>query len=141
MNEDTRLQNSKWLIPMNQSLHWTKDRFCSNYFELCNFKRVGHKQHILSTTLGRYRYRFVKSSVLAVFYKITRTSMLSRWAISLGWEIIPYMRSKCFIQRCKTVILLNGSAFPFPTQFLRCNSRDNLSLHLDYYISWCYSVR
>jgi hypothetical protein len=51
------------------------------------------------------------------------------------------MRSKCFIQRCKTVILWNGSASPFPTQFLRCNSRDNLSLHLNYYISWCYSVR
>jgi hypothetical protein len=67
MDEDTRLHNSKWLIPMNQYLHWTKDRFCSNYFELqCNFKSVGRKQHILSTTLGRYRYRFVKSSVLAV---------------------------------------------------------------------------
>ena len=51
------------------------------------------------------------------------------------------MRSKCFIQRCKTVILWNGSAFPFPTQFLRCNSRGNLSLHLNYYISWCYSAR
>ena len=45
------------------------------------------------------------------------------------------MRSKCFIQRCKTVILWNGSAFPFPTQFLRCNSRGNLSFHLNYYIS------
>ena len=43
------------------------------------------------------------------------------------------MRSKCFIQRCKKVILWNGSAFPFPTQFLRCNSRGNLSLHLNYY--------
>jgi hypothetical protein len=28
--------------------------------------RVGRKKHILSTTLGRYRYGFVKSSVLAV---------------------------------------------------------------------------
>ena len=28
------------------------------------------------------------------------------------------MRSKCFIPRCKTVILCNGSAFKFPTQFL-----------------------
>ena len=45
------------------------------------------------------------------------------------------------IQRCKTVILWNGSALTFPTQFLRCNSRRNLSLHLNnYYISWCYSV-
>jgi hypothetical protein len=44
--------------------------------------------------------------------------MLSRWAISLGLEIIPYMRSKCFIQRCKTVILWNGSAY-ISTQFLR----------------------
>jgi hypothetical protein len=135
MDEDTRLHNSKWLIPMNQSLHWTKDRFCSNYFELCNFKRVGCKQHILSTTLGSYRYRFVKSSVLAVYlYKITRMSMLSHWAISLGWEIIPYMRSKCFIQRCKTLILWNGSASSFPAQFLGCNSWGNLSLHLNYYI-------
>ena len=37
------------------------------------------------------------------------------------------MRSKCFIQRCKTVILCNGSAFKFPTQFIRRNSSDNLS--------------
>jgi hypothetical protein len=43
--------------------------------------------------------------------------MLSRWAISLGWEIIPYMRSKCFIQRCKTVILWNGSASHFQHSF------------------------
>jgi hypothetical protein len=50
------------------------------------------------------------------------------------------MRSKCFIQRRKAVIAWNWSAFPFPTQFLRCNSRGNLSLHLNYYISWCYSV-
>jgi hypothetical protein len=49
--------------------------------------------------------------------------------MSLGWEI-------CFIQRCKTIILWNGSAFTFPTQFLRCNSRGNLSLHLNYYISY-----
>jgi hypothetical protein len=73
--------------------------------------------------------------------KITRTLMLSLLAMSLGWEIIPYMRSKCFIQRCKTVMLCNGSAFIFPTQFSRRNSRGNLSLHLNYYISWCYSVR
>ena len=51
------------------------------------------------------------------------------------------MRSKCFIPRCKTVILCNGSAFKFPTQFLRRNSRGNLSLHLNYYISWCHSAR
>ena len=62
--------------------------------------------------------------------------LISRWVISPGWEIIPYMRSKCFIQRCKTVILWNGSAFTFPTQFLRCNSRGNLLLHLNYYVSW-----
>ena len=61
--------------------------------------------------------------------------------MSLGREIILYMRSKCFIQRYKTVTLCNGSAFKFPTQFLRRNSRGNLSLHLNYYISWCYSVR
>ena len=41
------------------------------------------------------------------------------------------MRSKCFIQRCKTVILWNGSASPFPTQFLRCNSRGNF--HFNYH--------
>jgi hypothetical protein len=62
-------------------------------------------------------------------------------AMSLSRAIILYMRSKCFIQRCKTVMLCNGSAFKFPTQFLRRNSRGNLSLHLNYYISWCYSVR
>ncbi len=39
------------------------------------------------------------------------------------------MRSKCFIQRCKTVILWNGSALTFPTQFLRCNSRGNYNYH------------
>jgi hypothetical protein len=33
----------------------TKDRFCSNHFELCNIMRVECKQHILSTTLRRYR--------------------------------------------------------------------------------------
>jgi hypothetical protein len=49
--------------------------------------------------------------------------------------------TKMFIQRCKTVILYNGSAFKFPTQFLRRNSRGNLSLHLNYYVTWCYSVR
>jgi hypothetical protein len=38
------------------------------------------------------------------------------------------MRSKCFIQRCKTVMLCNGSAFKFPIQFLRFNSRGNLSV-------------
>ena len=27
MVEDTRLHNSKWLIPLNQSPHLTKDRF------------------------------------------------------------------------------------------------------------------
>jgi hypothetical protein len=73
--------------------------------------------------------------------KIIRTLMICLLAMSLDWEIIPYMRSKCFIQRCKTVMLCNVSAFKFPTQFLRRNSRGNLSLHLNYYISWCYSVR
>ena len=27
MDEDTRLHNSEWLIPVNQSTHLTKDRF------------------------------------------------------------------------------------------------------------------
>jgi hypothetical protein len=31
----------------------TKDRFCSNHFELCYIMRVGRKQHILSTTLDK----------------------------------------------------------------------------------------
>ena len=51
------------------------------------------------------------------------------------------MQSKCIIQRCKTPILCHESAFKFPTQFLRRNSRGNLSLHLNYHISWCYSVQ
>ena len=46
------------------------------------------------------------------------------------------MQSKCIMQRCKTPILCNGSVFKFPTQFLRRNSRGNLSLHLNYHISW-----
>ena len=46
-----------------------------------------------------------------------------------------------YIQRCKTPILCNGSVFKFPTQFLRRNSRGNLPLHLNYHISWCYSVQ
>jgi hypothetical protein len=32
-----------------------KRPFCSNHFELCNLMHVGGKQHILSTTLRRYR--------------------------------------------------------------------------------------
>ena len=60
---------------------------------------------------------------------------------SLEIRFRPCMRSKCFIQRCKTVIFYNGLAFKFPTQFLRRNSRGNLSLDLNYYISLCYSVR
>ena len=40
---------------------------------------------------------------------------------------------KMFYTKCKTVILCNGSAFKFPTQFPRRNSRDNyLSLDLNY---------
>jgi hypothetical protein len=43
----------------------TKDRFCSNNFELCNLSmRVGRKQHILSTTLRRYRSFLLISLVL-----------------------------------------------------------------------------
>ena len=51
------------------------------------------------------------------------------------------MQSKCIIQPCKTLILCNGSVFKVPTQFLRRNSRGNLSLHLNYHISWSYSVQ
>ena len=43
-----------------------KRPFCLDHFELCNFKPVGRKQQILSTTLGRCRYRFLKFSVLAL---------------------------------------------------------------------------
>ena len=42
--------------------------------------------------------------------------------------IILYMQSKCVIQRCKSYVM---SLFKFPTQFLRRNSRGNLSLHLN----------
>ena len=42
-----------------------KGPFCLDHFELCNFMRVGRKQQILSTILGRCRYRFLKFSVLA----------------------------------------------------------------------------
>jgi hypothetical protein len=38
IDDNTRLHSSKWLIPMNQSLHWTKDRFA--WIVLSNFKRV-----------------------------------------------------------------------------------------------------
>ena len=31
---------------------FNKGPFCLDHFELCNFKRVGRKQQILSTTLG-----------------------------------------------------------------------------------------
>ena len=61
--------------------------------------------------------------------------------ITVLHRCIKHFDSKCFIQRCKTVMLCNGSTFKFPTQFLRRNSGGNLSLHLNYYISWCYSVR
>ena len=45
---------------------FNKRPFCLGYFESCNFKRVKRKQHILTTTLARERYRFPKSSVLAL---------------------------------------------------------------------------
>jgi hypothetical protein len=37
------------------SLPFNKRPYCSNHFELYNHMRVGRKQHILSTTLRRYR--------------------------------------------------------------------------------------
>jgi hypothetical protein len=46
-------QNDQFLLT---SLAFNKKRpLCSNHFELCNLMRVGRKQHILSTTLRRYR--------------------------------------------------------------------------------------
>ena len=45
---------------------FNKRPFCLGYFESCNFKRVKRKQHILTTILARERYRFPKSSVLAL---------------------------------------------------------------------------
>jgi hypothetical protein len=103
---------------------YNKRPFCSDHFELCNFKRVGRKQQILSTTLGRHRYRFLKSSVLALSLENQKDVN----AMSLGY--VSGLRNnylheiKMFIQRCKTVILVyNGSAFKFPTQFLRRNWR------------------
>jgi hypothetical protein len=69
MDEDARLHNSKSLIPIANCYEpvytLNKRPFCIENFELRNFKRVGRKQHILSTTLGMYQYRFVKFSVLA----------------------------------------------------------------------------
>jgi hypothetical protein len=56
-------QNDQFLLT---SLPFNKIPFCSNHFELCNLMRVGRKQHILSTTLRRYRQRLLKSSVLAI---------------------------------------------------------------------------
>ena len=50
------------------------------------------------------------------------------------------MQSRCIIQRCNTPILCSGSVFKFPTQFLRRNSRGNLSLHLNYQISYSVAV-
>jgi hypothetical protein len=32
---------------------FNKGPFCLDHFELCNFKRVGRKQQILSTTFGK----------------------------------------------------------------------------------------
>ena len=52
MDEDTRMHNSKGLIPVNQTPHLTKDRFAWIIL-ICNFKRVGRKQHILTTTLAK----------------------------------------------------------------------------------------
>ena len=45
---------------------FNKGPFCLDHFELCNFKRVGRKQQILSTTLGRCLYRFLKFVVLTL---------------------------------------------------------------------------
>ena len=118
---------------------FNKGPFCLDHFELCNFKRVGRKQQILS--LGRCRYRFLKFSVLALsLYNHKDVNVKSLGYVS-GLRNNSLASSKCFIPRCKTVILCNGSAFIFPTQFLRRNSRGNLSLHLNYYISWCHSAR
>ena len=110
-----------------------KRPFCLDNFELCNFKQAEGKQQNLSTTLARCRYRFIKSSVLALsLYNYMDVNVKS-----LGY--ISELRNNSL--RCKTPILCNGSVFKFPTQFLKRNSRGNLSLHLNYHISWCYSIQ
>ena len=63
MDANTRLHNSKWLIPVNQSPHLTKDRFCLNHFELCNLMRVERKQHILNKDYYYFVYNFGKAQI------------------------------------------------------------------------------
>ena len=76
-----------------------KRPFCSDHFELCNFKRVERKQ------LGNMGcLELVEGKNIAFWlylYKITRTFMSSLWAATIDREIIPYKQSKCIIQRCK----------------------------------------
>ena len=55
MDDDTLsyvTQKDQFLLT---SLPFNKRLFRSNHFELCNLMRVGRKQHILFTTLRRYR--------------------------------------------------------------------------------------
>ncbi len=43
------------LFPLNHYPHYfNKGLFCLDYFELCNFKPFGSKQHIMCTILARY---------------------------------------------------------------------------------------
>ena len=54
---------------------FNKRPFCLSYFESCNFKRVKRKEHILTTILAKERYRFPKSSVLALYMSINHKDL------------------------------------------------------------------
>ena len=100
MDEETRLHNSKWLIPVNQSPHITKDRFAwiiLNYVILSSLdvNNIFWLQHWQDKEITFYNHLF-----WLLLYKITRTLMSSLWAMCLGWEIIAYMRWKRNIQQC-----------------------------------------
>ena len=105
MDEDTRLHNSKWLIRVNQSPHLTKDRFAwvilsHVILSTLNVNNISSLQYCKGKDIAFQNHQF-----WLYVYKITRTLMSSHWSMSLDWEIIVYMRPKCIIQRCITVIL------------------------------------
>jgi hypothetical protein len=133
IDEDTRLRNSKWLIPnINQSLHLIKRPFFLGHF---------HLSYVILSALDVNNISCLQLRLY--LYKITRTLILS---ICMGY--VSGLRNnslhaiKMFIQRCKMVILCNGQHLNFQHIFWDViREVYNLSLHLNYYISWCYSVR
>ena len=71
MTHDYVAQKDQFLLTI---LPFNKRSFRSNHFELCNLMHVGRKQHILFTTLGRYRYRYRSFNAIMVFKtKVTRS--------------------------------------------------------------------